>query len=106
MQVKGALLHTSHPCQFLWFTHPECQTCLLMQTKLRPSLLNRFPEVVWRSIDLSQTPEEASHHHVVTVPTALFLVEGKEWGRWQRVFGIREVLEQIERPYHLYFSPD
>lgn len=85
----------------LYFSAPTCNVCHALKPKLTEAVMNEFPTFVMESIDISQTPEVASHFSVFAIPTVLIFFQGREFLRKSRHMSVGEVTDAIVRPYNL-----
>jgi thioredoxin-like negative regulator of GroEL len=85
----------------LYFSAPACNVCHALKPKLVEAITTEFPTFVIESIDISETPEIASHFSVFTIPTVLVFFQGREFLRKSRHMSVGEVVEDIRRPYNL-----
>jgi len=85
----------------LYFSAPTCNVCHALRPKLTEAIIDEFPTFVIESIDISETPEIASHFTVFTIPTVLIFFQGREFLRKSRHMSVGEVVEDIRRPYNL-----
>lgn len=103
MQTIDSINHTlqSSDAVMLYFSAPGCNVCHALKPKLTEAVLKAFPTFVIESIDISETPDTASHFSVFTIPTVLVFFQGREFLRKSRHMSVGEVVEAIERPYNL-----
>lgn len=103
MQTLETINHTlnTNDAVMLYFSAPTCNVCHALKPKLSEAILNDFPTFVIESIDISETPEIASHFTVFTIPTVLIFFQGREFLRKSRHMSVGEVVDAIERPYSL-----
>lgn len=92
---------THNDAVMLYFSAPSCNVCHALKPKLVEAIVNQFPTFEIESIDISQTPEIASHFSVFTIPTVLIFFQGREFLRKSRHMSVGEVIDSIERPYTL-----
>lgn len=85
----------------LYFSAPTCNVCYALKPKLTEAIMDNFSTFVIESIDISETPEIASHFSVFTIPTVLIFFQGREFLRKSRHMSVGEVVSEIERPYNL-----
>ncbi len=88
----------------LYFSAPTCNVCHALKPKLLEAIENNFENFEIVSIDISQTPEIASHFSVFTIPTLLIFLDGKEFLRKSRHMSVDEVIKEIKRPYDIMTS--
>ncbi len=107
MQTLETIHHTlqSNDAVMLYFSAPGCNVCHALKPKLTEALMEAFPAFVIESVDISQTPEIASHFSVFAIPTVLVFFQGREFLRKSRHMSVGEVIEAIRRPYHLMLTP-
>lgn len=103
MQTLETLQQTlsGNDAVMLYFSAPTCNVCHALKPKLVDAVTSEFPSFVIESIDISQTPEIASHFTVFTIPTVLVFFQGREFLRKSRHMSIAEVTDAIRRPYTL-----
>jgi thioredoxin-like negative regulator of GroEL len=103
MQTLETINHTlnTNDAVMLYFSAPTCNVCHALKPKLTEAILNDFPTFVIESIDISETPEIASHFTVFTIPTVLIFFQGREFLRKSRHMSVGEVVDAIDRPYTL-----
>jgi len=103
MQTLDTINQTlnSNDAVMLYFSAPTCNVCHALKPKLVEAITDQFPTFVIESIDISQTPEIASHFSVFTIPTVLVFFQGREFLRKSRHMSVGEVIDSIERPYNL-----
>lgn len=88
----------------LYFSAPTCNVCHALKPKLLDAFEENFPLLQVISIDISETPEIASHFSVFTIPTLLVYLDGKEFLRKSRHMSVDQVVEEIKRPYDMMTS--
>jgi thioredoxin 1 len=91
----------SHPAVTLYFSAPTCNVCHALKPKLFDALTRNFEQMRLISVDISETPEIASHFGVFTIPTLLVFLDGREFLRKSRHMSVGEVVEAIRRPYEI-----
>jgi len=103
MQTLDSLTQTLHTndAVMLYFSAPTCNVCHALKPKLTEAIMNNFPTFVIESIDISETPEIASHFSVFAIPTVLIFFQGREFLRKSRHMSVSEVIDAIKRPYTL-----
>lgn len=94
----------SNDAVMLYFSAPTCNVCHALKPKLVEAITDQFPTFVIESIDISQTPEIASHFSVFAIPTVLIFFQGREFLRKSRHMSVGEVIEDIRRPYNLMLA--
>lgn len=107
MQTLETINHTlqNNDAVMLYFSAPGCNVCHALKPKLSDAVMAEFPAFIIESIDISETPEIASHFTVFTIPTVLVFFQGREFLRKSRHMSVGEVIEAIRRPYHIMLTP-
>jgi len=88
----------------LYFSAPTCNVCHALKPKLLTAFEANFSQLNIISIDISETPEIASHFGVFTIPTLLVYLDGKEFLRKSRHMSVDQVVAEIKRPYDIMTS--
>lgn len=88
----------------LYFSAPTCNVCHALKPKLLSAFEENFPQLQVISIDISESPEIASHFSVFTIPTLLVYLDGREFLRKSRHMSVGEVVQEIKRPYDMMTS--
>ncbi len=88
----------------LYFSAPTCNVCHALKPKLLTAFEANFSQLQVISIDISETPEIASHFSVFAIPTLLVYLDGKEFLRKSRHMSVDQVVEEIKRPYDIMTS--
>jgi thioredoxin-like negative regulator of GroEL len=107
MQTLEAIQNTltTNDAVMLYFSAPTCNVCHALKPKLTEAIMERFPTFVIERIDISETPEIASHFSVFAIPTVLIFFQGREFLRKSRHMSIGEVTDAIARPYSIMLTP-
>lgn len=88
----------------LYFSAPTCNVCHALKPKLLSAFKANFSQLDVISIDISETPEIASHFNVFAIPTLLVYLDCKEFLRKSRHMSVDQVVEEIKRPYDIMTS--
>lgn len=83
---------------FAYVSQPQCNVCKVLLPKVE-ELLTDFPKIQPVYIDTLTVPEAAGQLSVFSIPTVILFVEGKEYFRLVRTFGLGEIRDKIERVY-------
>ena len=89
------------PAVMLYFSAPTCNVCYALKPKLFAAVEANFSTFDIISIDISQTPEIASHYSVFAIPTLIVFLDGREFLRKSRHMSVEEVIKNIRRPYDI-----
>ncbi|HHH72200.1 MAG TPA: thioredoxin [Sulfuricurvum sp.] len=91
----------SRPAVMLYFSAPTCNVCHALKPKLLEAFNENFNSFEIVSIDISETPEIASHYGVFAIPTLIVFLDGREFLRKSRHMSVGEVVEAVRRPYEI-----
>ena len=91
----------ANPAVMLYFSAPTCNVCHALKPKLFDAVSQNFKQFEIVSIDISETPEIASHFSVFAIPTLIVFLDGREFLRKSRHMSVGEVIEAIRRPYDI-----
>jgi thioredoxin 1 len=92
---------SNKPAVMLYFSAPTCNVCHALKPKLFEAVEQNFEQFEIVSIDISESPEIASHYSVFAIPTLVVLLDGREFLRKSRHMSVAEVIEAIRRPYEI-----
>jgi thioredoxin-like negative regulator of GroEL len=81
-----------------YISQPQCSVCVSLLPKVE-NLMVGYPKIKLVYIDARAVPSAAGQLSVFTIPTVLMFVQGKEYFRLVRTFGITEIEERIEKIY-------
>ncbi len=94
----------SEPAVALYFSAPTCNVCHALKPKLLAAFEENFSQLQVISVDISESPEIASHFSVFAIPTLLVYLDGREFLRKSRHMSVGEVVDEIKRPYDIMMS--
>lgn len=85
----------------VYFSHEHCSVCKALKPKLDEALSETYPHIQKVYIDIKLNLQFAAEYQVNSVPVVLLYLEGREFIRKTRTFSVKEIIDQIERPYRL-----
>lgn len=94
-QVKAHI--EGHPLSLLLIKTTNCGVCEAVLSKLE-QLLAKYPRIQSAAVTLEKVPSLAAEYLVLTAPTILLFVEGKEVYRQSRFV----IFEQLEETLQLW----
>ena len=87
-----------HPdIEIYYFSSEDCGVCKVLKPKIMEMIVEKFPQVSIRQIDIKAEPAVAAQYTVFTLPVLLILAEGKEHTRFIRSFSVNEVEAKLAR---------
>lgn len=85
----------------LLFGATHCGVCQSIKPRIGDMLRDEFSQMKWAYIDCHAHPAIAAAHHVFSLPVVELYFQGQAFGRFSKVFSIRELKEAIARPYYM-----
>jgi thioredoxin-like negative regulator of GroEL len=83
---------------FGYVSQPLCSVCKSLLPKVE-SLIEDYPKITSIYIDTKEVPEAAGQLSIFSIPTVLLFVQGNEYFRLVRTFGLSEIKDKIDRVY-------
>jgi len=87
-----------------YFATQSCSVGEALEPKVRNLLIQKYPKLVFRSIDMNVASELSASLNVFTEPTILVFFEGKEFLRKSRHINLAELDMAVCRIYELAFE--
>ena len=94
----------ANPTSVCYFSTPDCNVCKVLKPKFKTLLKDKFPNIIFAYIDISNSKELAAQNSVFTAPTIIFFFNGKELLRKSRNVNFYELENELERPYSMLFG--
>ncbi len=88
----------------VYFSAPNCSVCHALKPKLFEAIDVNFKDFKIESVDISEEENIALYFGVLTIPTVLIFLDGKEFLRKSRHMSVREIIKEIKRPYEIMTS--
>ena len=87
----------------VYYSNETCNVCKVLKPQIIEMLKEKYPEIPFYYVDISETPEISAQSQVFTIPTIIVYFDGKETIRKSRHIGLGELAETIRRPYEMLF---
>lgn len=87
----------------LYFSTEHCNVCKTLKPKL-DKLLEGFPQIVSRYVDLEKFSEASGLFTVFSIPTIIVMIEGKESIRESRNISLMQFQDKISRYYQMIYE--
>jgi len=94
MKANGAL--------FILFGGEHCNVCHSLRPQLAAMLEEHFPKMQSVYIDCEKAHDVCAQHSVFSLPAVKVYIEGMLVTEDVRAFGLRELMQRIERPYAMW----
>ncbi len=83
----------------LYFSGEHCNVCHALRPKFRKLFDIEFPKLKQIYLDTEEYREISSHFNVLSLPTILVFLDGREFVREGRSVNLHKMTEQLKRPY-------
>ena len=87
----------------VYYSNDTCNVCKVLKPQIIEMLKEKYPEIPFYYVDISETPDISAQSQVFTIPTIVVYFDGKETIRKSRHIGVGELAEAIRRPYEIMF---
>ncbi len=95
---------SSNSASLFYISAPQCGVCSVLKPQIERVITEQFPQIELYSIDSEKAPEISAQMSIFTVPTVLIFIDGQEFVRFSRNISISQLVEQIKRPYEMFFQ--
>lgn len=97
-------LLSKYSAVLVYFSNESCSVCKSLKPKVEELVKLNFDKMLPLSINADSFPEITGQYRIFTLPAILVFFYGKETIRKVRNFSIKELDDDIKRPYSLLFS--
>jgi thioredoxin-like negative regulator of GroEL len=87
----------------VYYSNETCNVSKVLKPQIIEMLKDKYPEIPFYYVDISETPEISAQSQVFTIPTIIVFFDGRETIRKSRHIGLGELAEAIRRPYEIMF---
>ena len=88
----------------IYFSTPTCNVCKVLKPKVAELIQESFPKIMLYYVNIEEAPIISGQLRIFSIPTLLTYFDRKEFIRKSRNIGLRELEEELERPYGMMFS--
>jgi len=88
----------------LYLNNNNCSIGENVEPKVKGLLQNNFPEILFVNVNTDESQYLSSKLNFSDPPTLIFFIEGKEYLRKSRAFGIEELKKEVKRLYDLFLK--
>ena len=85
----------------LYFSGENCNVCHALRPKFKELFDAEFPELKQIYLDAEEDVEIAAQYQVLSVPTMLVFLDGREFVREGRAVSMYKLQVQLTRPYEM-----
>ena len=97
-------LKESESALLVYFSTEQCNVCKVLKPKVESLLETSFPFMKMVYVQSDKFPEIAGQNQIFAAATIIVFFDSREYIRKSRNIGIRELQNEIERPYSMLFE--
>lgn len=83
----------------LYFSGEHCNVCHALRPKFKEVFDKEFPQLKQIYLDAQENADISAHYAVLSLPTMLVFMDGREFAREGRNVSLHKLTEQLKRPY-------
>ncbi|CAA6799098.1 MAG: thioredoxin-like [uncultured Sulfurovum sp.] len=83
----------------LYFSGEHCNVCHALRPKFKELFDTEFPEIKQIFLDAQEYATIAAEYEVLSLPTILVFLDGREFVREGRTVSMHQLQEKLSRPY-------
>jgi len=83
----------------LYFSGEHCNVCHALRPKFRKLFDTQFPKLKQVYLDAQEYAEISAYYNVLSLPTMIVFLDGREFIREGRSVSLHKMTEQLQRPY-------
>lgn len=88
----------------VYFSGENCNVCHALRPKFKELFDKEFPLIKQVYLDAEENAEIAMHYQVLSVPTMLVFLDGREFVREGRAVSLYQLSQKVTRPYNMMTS--
>jgi len=85
----------------LYFSGEHCNVCHALRPKFRELFDTEFPQLKQIYLDAEEHRDIATQYNVLSLPTMIVYLDGREFVREGRSVSLHKMTEQLKRPYRM-----
>lgn len=83
----------------LYFSGEQCNVCHALRPKVKALFEEEFPKLKQIFLDAEQYREISSHYQVLSLPTMIVFLDGREFAKEGRTVSLHQLAGKLQRPY-------
>ena len=91
------------PALMIYFSGANCGVCKILQPKITEAFKENYPQIEQIVLEVEEYPEIAGQLNVFAMPTIIIYFDGNEINRKARNLSVDALIQEIKRPYGLFF---
>jgi len=88
----------------VYFSGEFCGVCKVLQPKIKEAFEDEFPKIKQIYLEADNYKQTAIEFGVFAVPTIIVYFDGKEFARKSRNLSVGGFVQELQRPYGLFFD--
>ena len=88
----------------VYFSGEFCNVCKVLQPKIKDAFSKHYPKIEQLYISADNYKQTAAKFGVFALPTIIIYFDGKEQKRKSRNLSVDGLIEELKRPYTLFFD--
>jgi thioredoxin-like negative regulator of GroEL len=88
----------------LYFSGEHCNVCHALRPKFKELFNTKYPEIKQIFLDAQEYADLSAHYQVLSLPTILVFLDGREFVREGRTVSMHKLEETLNRPYGMMFG--
>lgn len=88
----------------VYFSGEFCGVCKVLQPKIKEAFEKEFPKIKQVYISADEYKQTAIEFGVFAVPTIIVYLDGKEFAKKSRNLSVSGFVDELQRPYGLFFN--
>ena len=94
----------SNDALLVYFSGTACGVCQVLKPKITEAFDKNYPKIKQIEINIEQNIELARQFNIYAMPSILVYFDGKEFARKERNISVSAFVNEIARPYGLFFD--
>lgn len=95
---------TDNDAVLVYFSGESCGVCKALAPKIEQEIKAYYPKIKQVYISATDFQETAASYSVFTIPTVIVFFDSKEFNRKSRHISVAGFIEELKRPYNLFFD--
>jgi len=88
----------------VYFSGKHCNVCHALRPKFKELFNSKYPEIKQIFLDAQEYADISAHYQVLSLPTILVFLDGREFVREGRTVSMHKLEETLNRPYGMMFG--
>ena len=92
------------PAVLLYFSGESCGVCQVLKPKIFEAIETNYPKIEVIEISVDEYKLIAATFEAFALPTIILYLDGKEFIKKSRNVSVNGLMQEIQRPYNLFFG--